>query len=607
MKLTEKLGLRKKKGSEGDYRPQATFSFEYFVPKTAQGVQNLYDRMNRMFEASLPEFIDITWNAGGGRMSQLSTDLVSTAQSVLGLETCMHLTCTNMPVEQIDAALESAYHSGCENILALRGDPPVNSGGHWQAVDGGFQYAKDLIHYIREKYGDHFAIGVAGYPEAHPELKDSARDLQYLKEKIDAGGDFIVTQMFYDVDNFIDWCGRVRNMGIEVPIIPGIMPITTYAAFLRRAQWGRITIPQHFIDRLDPVKDDDQMVREVGIELMVELCNKILESGFVNHLHIYTMNLEKVPLLLLDRLRLLPSEDEVNERGPTMLPWRKSLNPNRAKEEMRPIFWQRRPYSYVARTSQWAIDEFPNGRFGDSSSPAYGDLDLCGSSLIRQSGKRSLELWSTPNTVNDISHLVISYLKGEINCLPWSDVPIDKEIDRILNHLIVLNERNLITINSQPQINGMKSNDVIHGWGPKDGYVYQKQYLEFLMPKDKLPSLVKELVHNEVLTYYAIDYEGKLYSNHPDGSKANAVTWGIFPGREVVQPTIVEKVSFLAWKEEFYRILEEWKYNFIDNEITSSAEILDYLINNYVLINIVDNDFISPDDHIFDLLIKLTT
>lgn len=600
MKITEKLEQHRQTSGK------PTYSFEYFVPKTTQGVQNLYDRMDRMYEASLPQFIDITWNAGGGRLSHLSTDLVATAQSVLGLETCMHLTCTNMPISMIDDALENAYHSGCQNILALRGDPPRDA-ENWTPVEGGFQYAKDLIKYIKSKYGDHFAIGVAGYPECHPELpnKDVKLDLEYLKQKIDAGGDFIITQMFYDVDNFINWCSQVRAAGMDVPIIPGIMPITTYAAFLRRAQWGQISIPQHFSSRLDPIKDDDELVRDIGTNLIVEMCQKLLDSGYVSHLHIYTMNLEKAPLMILERLNILPMESEFNAHPLAVLPWRKSLNPKRKNEEVRPIFWKRRPYSYVARTSQWAVDEFPNGRFGDSSSPAFGDLDLCGSDLIRQSANKCLELWSTPTSINDVAFLVINYLNGNLKCLPWSDIPINDEINPIKAHLIELNQHSIITINSQPQVNGIRSNDKIHGWGPKDGYVYQKQYLEFMLPKTKLPKLIDTLKNNEFLTYFAIDSQGDLLSNHPDNSKSNAVTWGIFPGREILQPTIVEKISFLAWKEEFYHILNEWKLNMNKYDKPHSAQFIQSLIDDYCLVNIVDNDYISPDDQIHSIVLSL--
>ncbi|QLL34984.1 hypothetical protein HG536_0H03600 [Torulaspora globosa] len=596
MKITEKLQKQREKSSK------PTFSYEYFVPKTTQGVQNLYDRMDRMYESSLPQFIDITWNAGGGVLSRLSTDLVSTAQSVLGLETCMHLTCTNMPVSRIDEALQSAYDSGCQNILALRGDPPVNS--EWTQVQGGFKYAKDLVKYIRAKYRDHFDIGVAGYPEGHPgDDTDDSELIDYLKQKVDAGASFVITQMFYDADIFIKWCKKVREAGIDIPIIPGIMPITTYAAFLRRAQWCDIHIPDEFMKQLEPIKDDDQQVRETGTSLVVDMCQRILDSGYVTHLHLYTMNLEKAPLMILERMNLLPDQEELDgENTLAMLPWRKSLNPQRRNEEVRPIFWKRRPYSYVARTSQWAVDEFPNGRFGDSSSPAFGDLDLCGSSLIRQSGKKSLELWSTPKTAEDVAQLVVDFLERKVSCLPWSDMPLNHEVDAILDDLIQLNKKQIITINSQTQLNGVKSSDPVFGWGPKDGYVYQKQYLEFLLPRSKAQRLHDALKDDVILTYFAVDDEGNLSTNHPDGCRANSVTWGIFPGREVLQPTIVEKVSFLAWKEEFFHILKEWRLNFQNHQIGDSADLLTHLISDYVLVNIVDNDFISQDNKIFALL-----
>ncbi|SCU97088.1 LAMI_0F08834g1_1 [Lachancea mirantina] len=596
MRISHKLQQRQDRDGSAK---EPTFSFEFFVPKTSQGVQNLYDRMDRMYQTH-PQFIDITWNAGG-RLSQLSTDLVATSQSVLGLETCMHLTCTNMPVELIDEALQKAYDSGCQNILALRGDPPVNT-NKWTACEGGFSYARDLVRYIRKKYGDHFDIGVAAYPEGHPEETDGRSLIGFLKEKIDAGADFIITQMFYDGDLFIDWCRDVRAAGISVPIIPGIMPITSYASFMRRVNWCQIHVPEEFLTRLEPIKENDQLVREHGTELMAKMCQKLIDSGYVTHLHMYTMNLEKASLMILDKLGLLPKEAEEVNLPNVPLPWRKSLNPQRRNESVRPIFWQRRPYSYVARTSQWAADEFPNGRFGDSSSPAFGDLDLCGSGLIRQTPTRSLELWSTPTTLQDVANLIIAYLEGKLKCLPWSDTPLNHEVDSILQPLIELNKNSIVTVNSQPRVNGASSTDSVVGWGPSNGFVYQKEYLEFLLPKSKLKEFVQNIGDDSPLTYFAVDAADELYSNHPDDTAANAVTWGIFPGREVEQPTIVEKVSFLAWKEEFFHILDEWKLNFQENNKSDSAELLQDLIDNYFLVNIVDNDFVSGKDRIFELL-----
>ena len=239
--------------------------------------------MDRMHDLG-PSFIDITWGAGG-RSASLTCEMVNVAQSQYGLETCMHLTCTDMPKEKVDNALANAYKAGCTNILALRGDPPREK-EKWVAVEGGFRYAKDLVEYIKEHYGDHFDIGVAGYPEGCDDEVDPDILMEHLYQKVEAGGTFIVTQMFYDVDNFLDWVGKVRARGIKVPIVPGIMPIQTYAAFLRRASWSHCHIPEKWMEALEPVKNDDAAVREVGKELVAEMCRRIINAGIV-HLHLY--------------------------------------------------------------------------------------------------------------------------------------------------------------------------------------------------------------------------------------------------------------------------------------------------------------------------------
>lgn len=230
-----------------------------------------------------PSFIDVTWGAGG-RLAELTCEMVKVAQSVYGLETCMHLTCTDMEKAKVDGALKEAYLAGCTNILALRGDPPREK-EKWIATEGGFRYAKDLVKYIRQTYGDHFDIGVAGYPEGCDDQSDPELLIQHLKEKVDAGGTFIVTQMFYDVDIFLAWVDKCRAAGIHVPIIPGIMPIHTHAAFLRRANWSGCHIPDKWTEALEPIKNDDSAVREVGKGLVAEMCRKIIDAG-IHHLHL---------------------------------------------------------------------------------------------------------------------------------------------------------------------------------------------------------------------------------------------------------------------------------------------------------------------------------
>lgn len=589
MKISQKL--------QKSQQLNPTFSFEFFVPKTSQGVQNLYDRMDRMYDLG-PQFIDVTWNAGG-RLSNLTCEMVATAQSSLGLETCMHLTCTGMPLEVVKNALRDAYNAGCQNILALRGDAP-RTGEDGSQSDSEFRYAKDLIKYIRQEYGDYFDIGVAAYPEGHPEEEDIEKLIGYLKEKVDAGATFVITQMFYDADNFLAWVRRCKDAGINVPIIPGIMPISTYAAFERRANWCEIQVPTAFKKALEPISSDDMLVRETGARLVAEMCQKMLDSGLISHLHFYTMNLEKATVMVLERLKLI-SLDRNEQRKNALsrqFPWRQSLAPGRKEESVRPIFWKNKKYSYVSRTQDW--DEFPNGRWGDSRSPAFGELDNYGV-LLRHSPKKALELWGTPSTVEDLATLFCGYVTGKVNALPWSDMPISPEVGPIREQLVQLNKNGILTINCQPAINGLPSSDSIHGWGPANGYVYQKAYLEVLVPKSQSKELLAKLDESKWLSYFAVDKHGNLsMSKANDGTAPNAVTWGVFPGREIVQPTIVEKIAFLAWKDEAFRLAEEWA-NCYDKGSPSHTLLTD-VANNWELINIVHNDFTNPSG-LFDVIL----
>ncbi|KAI9800868.1 MAG: hypothetical protein M1825_003651 [Sarcosagium campestre] len=574
MHIKDKLAEAKRSG-------QPMFSFEFFPPKTAQGVQNLYDRMDRM-HAMGPSFIDVTWGAGG-RLSHLTCEMVNVAQSVYGLETCMHLTCTDMEKGKVDAALKEAYKAGCTNILALRGDPPREQ-EKWEAVDGGFRYAKDLVKYIRDTYGDHFDIGVAGYPEGCDDQSDPDLLMEHLKEKVDAGGTFVVTQMFYDVDIFLEWVTKCRENGINVPIIPGIMPIQTHAAFLRRANWSKCRIPPAWTKVLDPIKNDDAAVREVGKGLVAEMCRKILSAGIL-HLHFYTMNLEQATRMILEELELLPSAGTPLKQP---LPWRQSLGLNRRDENVRPIFWRNRNKSYVMRTQDW--DEFPNGRWGDSRSPAFGELDAYGIGL-KGSNERNIKLYGSPQSVKDIAQLFVRYVEGDLSSLPWSESPITSEADSIKQDLVDLNSRGLLTINSQPAVNGAKSSHPIHGWGPSNGYVYQKAYLELLVSPKLIDDLIGRIEENPDLTYYAVNKSGHLRMNAL-GDGPNAVTWGVFPGKEIIQPTIVETVSFLAWKDEAFRLGSDWALCY--PSASPTRNLVETIMQDWYLVNIVNNDFHSP-------------
>jgi methylenetetrahydrofolate reductase (NADPH) len=189
---------------------------------------------------------------------------------------------------------KDAYDSGCHNILALRGDPPRGA-TDWTPIENGFQYAIDLVRFIRKHYGDYFDIAVAGFPQGHEQSTSREDEMKYLREKIDAGASFIITQMFYDIDIFLNWVREVRAVGITVPIVPGIMPIQNWNHFKRVTDWSHTIVPQRFWDSLNPIKDDDDEVRKVGTKLVAEMCQQILDSGLgIYGLHFYTAS---VPFL----------------------------------------------------------------------------------------------------------------------------------------------------------------------------------------------------------------------------------------------------------------------------------------------------------------------
>lgn len=578
VKISDKIAQAHKDG-----RPW--WSFEFFPPRTEDGWVNLYDRIERM-QLLGPIFVDITWGAGGAT-SEATTAFVKTAHSELGLETCMHLTCTNMPVEMVNAALAEAYSSGCRNILALRGDPPRGA-EDWVATEGGFNHAIDLIRHIRTLYGDYFDIGVAGFPEGHPQSASPADEMRYLKEKVDAGANLIFTQMFYDADVFINWGRQVRAAGITIPIVPGIMPIQTFASFKRRTNFSKTIIPPALIAMLEPIQDDDKKVREFGTQFVAAMVRRILAADLGIHgIHCYTMNLSKGTEMLLEELKFVATADVVKP-----LPWRASLTPNRRAETTRPIFWSNRQRSYLSRTSDW--DEFPNGRWGDSRSPAFGDLDLDSLSLsLPRSSEDAVSLWGSPLTRADIGAIFAGFCRGTVKSLPWSDQPTAKETHSISEPLAKLNEAGFLTINSQPRVDGKKSDDEQFGWGPRNGYVYQKAYLEFFASPESIDKLLDLLDNTPALTYHAVNKQGDLRTNTNAGP--NAVTWGVFPGTELIQPTVVEAISFLAWKDEAFQLGAQWAALYTKTS-PASAELISGIMNTYYLVNVVQNDYRDADD-----------
>ncbi|CAL5394681.1 unnamed protein product [Camellia sinensis] len=597
MKVIEKM-------REAEKADKVVFSFEFFPPKTEDGVENLFERMERMVIHN-PSFCDITWGAGGST-ADLTLEISNRMQNMVCVETMMHLTCTNMPVEKIDHALDSIKSNGIQNVLALRGDPPHGQDKFVQ-VQGGFACALDLVKHIRSKYGDYFGITVAGYPEGHPDVIQSdglatpeayQNDLEYLKRKVDAGADLIITQLFYDTDIFLKFVNDCRQIGINCPIVPGIMPINNYKGFIRMTGFCRTKIPAEVTAALEPIKDNEEAVRAYGIHLGTEMCKKIMANG-IKTLHIYTLNMEKSALAILICALLvdLPRQnlgliEETKISRP--LPWRRPANVFRVKEDVRPIFWANRPKSYISRTIGW--EQYPHGRWGYSHNASYGALtDHQEFMRPRARDKKLQDEWAVPlKNVEDVHEKFMKYCLGKLRSSPWSELDGLQPETKIINEQLVnMNSKGFLTINSQPAVNGAKSDSPSIGWGGAGGYVYQKAYVEFFCSKDKLNALVEKCNAFPYVTYMAVNKDGIWISNVSQ-TDVNAVTWGVFPGKEIIQPTVVDPSSFMVWKDEAFEIWSRgWAQLY--PEADPSRNLLEEVQSSYFLVSLVDNDYISGD------------
>ena len=259
-------------------------SFEFFPPKTDAGYASLADTIADLKRLS-PGFVSVTWGAGGSTRRK-TIDLVVSIQREIGLTAMAHMTCVGAPRAQLSETLAHLAHEGIENVLALRGDPPKDAAG-FEAVEGGFSHANQLVAFVREHFD--LCVGGACYPETHPEAPSPEADLANLVRKVRAGAEFLITQLFFDPEDYSAFVARARAAGIEVPIVPGIMPVTSAANARRMAQLCGARIPDELEERLAHAGDDEAATLEVGVAWAVRQCRTLLERGAPG-LHFYTLN-----------------------------------------------------------------------------------------------------------------------------------------------------------------------------------------------------------------------------------------------------------------------------------------------------------------------------
>ncbi|MZG31240.1 MAG: methylenetetrahydrofolate reductase [NAD(P)H] [Nitrospinae bacterium] len=286
MKISEKLRLS-----------APIFSFEFFPPKDSEGFASLFETIARL-KVSDPGFVSVTYGAGGSTRSK-TVDLVGNIKNFIGLESMAHLTCVGHDQQEIRSVLESLQSRNIDNILALRGDPPQGE-EKFLKTEGGFEYGNELVAFIKKNFS--FCVGAACYPEGHVECKDLDKDIENLKRKVDSGADFLVTQLFFDNKHYFDFMDRAAKANINIPVIPGIMPVLNLKQIKRFTKMCGATLSPGLINKFSGIEDDSEKVRQIGIAHAIEQCRELLENKAPG-IHFYTLNRSKATLTILEALR----------------------------------------------------------------------------------------------------------------------------------------------------------------------------------------------------------------------------------------------------------------------------------------------------------------
>ncbi len=278
---------------------QFGLSFELFPPKTPKGEEELFRHVAELMVFN-PSFITCTYGAGGSTRNK-TLDIVSQVHEQHQIPVASHLTCVGATVQELHAYLQEAWERGVANIVALRGDPPKGE-TTFQAIEGGLRYANELVALIRSEFPQ-FGIAVAGYPETHLEAPDETTDLENLKRKVDAGADIVITQLFYDNRDFFAFQERAQAMGIDIPIVPGILPVTNLVQIKRIAGLCGAQLPKDFLAALEAYAEDAEGQFNVGVEHATQQVQELIDGG-VSGVHFYVLNKSRATAQILRGISL---------------------------------------------------------------------------------------------------------------------------------------------------------------------------------------------------------------------------------------------------------------------------------------------------------------
>lgn len=274
-----------------------SISFEFFPPRDQEGVTRLFEAIARL-KAFAPTYVSVTYGAGGSTR-KLTVELVCRIKREVGIEAMAHLTCVGATRAEIGQVLDQFEGEGIDNVIALRGDPPRGQSS-FVVTEGGFAHASELIDFMRSRYS--FCIAAACYPEKHPEAPSPAEDIRWAKEKVDSGAEYLITQLFFENSDYFSFVSRARDIGITVPIVPGIMPITNLSQVKRFTAMCGASIPRDLLARLESAGSDADAVAEIGVEHATMQCRELLARGAPG-IHFYTLNRSTATVEILERLR----------------------------------------------------------------------------------------------------------------------------------------------------------------------------------------------------------------------------------------------------------------------------------------------------------------
>lgn len=487
----------------------------------------------------------------------------------------MHINSKHLEMVTLARILREAKDSGIVNILAK---DDVALYRDKQSLEETAQ----LVRTIRRLHGEHFCIGVMAYPEGTRDTVTEEEDIRDLMEVLSAGVDFIITAPFFDVHRCIGWLRRLQAAGVTCPIIPGIMHIHSWQHFLqmtkmtprldREGEWRRIH------DDLRLIRHSEEAVKEYGVAEVIRTIRHLQANGWPG-VYFYTLNLEKAVTEIVARITVPEDVRRAAEEAA-------SSTPAPYPRPQSPLKVLPRPPRIPPKQRSFTWDDFPNGRWGDAASPAFACNDLAAAPFECKG------LWSNVRNLDDVIDVFCAFLKGEIDALPWFNLPLAEESRFILDHLLRLNRNGFLTIASQPRVDGASAKDPVHGWGPAPGTVFQREFLEFFCSAAKVRLLLKALEPNDAdehpkVMYVMTNCSGTHYYHNFDS--LNVLSWGVFPRSMVLQPTMFDPDAFMMWKSEAFAL---WTQHFgPDEEIPS---VIKEIQEQWFLVNIVNNDYKNP-------------